>query len=568
MSNYLLLVHDRRYQASVDRWLSSYAGADEVASRPLGLWTRLVIVSKEIQKSATRHSYFRGFAITDDAIIYGAEAWRKAGEPAGSLEGTFVAAKWGRGAVDVSRDLFGNVKLLTTVGPGMGAVSDSLLVLGDLRRALGLRVTRNDEALYARSVLNLASAQVMSPDTMLEEVKVVPASLGVRLKAGAVEVLGQPFAHRMRSDLPYSATVRSAAARIAGIVSALDSTTWTKELNLSGGYDSRVIAAAVRATRAGVVFTSMKGSTASVRDYEVAQGLAAEFGVPFGRRRSDALPADVTADRLTLWGTSLAGIYDGFGPIRSAPLFPTTISMNGLGAGGAKGAWGWRTWQGFVTAELKLDKHTTERNISAFKAAGLAGILSVGGDPEADNATEMLYLAYRSGIHSSAGRIGLEMTNVSPLQSVPLMQLGHHVRSPEIITDLTILLDAEMAIYPYDFPERNLSRGYAETRLAELGGPVTRATPLKLLGDPGEVPAGPSQLGMNIARGYGFVGDHEDVMKWTDDDLDLLPSDLAKVYGNIAANGRWMTGKTGGNIRFAGPSPAKAASIRVLRVVT
>lgn len=464
------------------------------------------------------------------------------------------------------------MKLLVTAGTGFSATSDSLLVLASLRRALGEPNTLNERALWARSILaSLAAAQQLSSATWFTEIAYVPTGRNVRLHDSTATASPREVDLLTAVDAPYPELIRRAGAHIAGALRGLGDSGATVELALSGGYDSRaVLAAAHRAGLQSLVCTSGRPSAAEDRDYEVAQTLASAFGFSFGDD-SRALHEPDPRDRLTLWGATLAGVYDGFGATRSVPWHNDRIVMTGMGAEVGKGiGWGWRRWSD-VVGDLPGNRHNTPRGLEEFLRAGHQGLRDAGYRDDDDIGSQLMYLAYRSGIHGSAGQVGHSIGCLSPLQSPDLTRAGTLNPSDELISDLTMLLCPEMVTLEYDRPERTLSRSTRDARLAELGGTLRddELVSFTVDGSRTDLVAGPTQLGLAIAREVGFRGEYAEVLDWLDDDLDLLPPDLRPIYREASANGLWWANRMhGGALSKAGPGVAKAASLRLLRLLS
>lgn len=577
MARYLAVVHDGSHDSALDDWLAQHTDQSEVLRVGLQHGQRLTIVSPDVASAVEGRVFMRGVARTDDALAFGPDGWSQVGAQPGSgsdFSGNYVAVEWSGDRVTVDHDLWSKVRLALTAGRGFTAASDSLLVLGSLRRALGHRVKADAESLYARSILHLMAATPLSDRTMLRDVTVLPAGYGASLSSQGWRRHGEPLAQRMRGSGDYRTAVRHAAASVtATLAAAARVTGWTTELSLSGGLDSRVLFAAAHGHDIPIITSSGNSSAQMARDYEVAQSLAGAFGVPFGRDGS-VLPDGPVARRLPTWLATHAGLYDSFGPARTTRWFPRTIAVNGIGAEAAKGMWGRQSWRDMSRRVLEAHpKHTTARSARSYLRQGAAGIRLLGGDPRSAEACELLYIGFRNGFHAAAGVSATHMTLLVPLQDLAVTRLGYLPEGPSgdtIVTDLSSLLSPEVAAFEYDKPERALSLADARRRQAELGGAIEDVPRLANLGDPDRLADGPALLSVAIAESLGVTGDVNDleaVLGGTDDDIARIPTPaLREVYRKIAANGRWMVGKAGGNVRSSGYTTAKAASLALLRL--
>lgn len=584
MSNYLAVVFANSEAGKVRDWLERHSSPEDDFIVPIGYRRSLLIVSKNVRDSVGAHTYFRGVALSTDhsAMAFGIHGWLDSPgvlrQHSGDHAGEYCSITWRRGSVRIERDLFGNARLLTTQGRRFAAVSDSLIVLASLRRAMGEELTLNTQTMLARTVFNNTAGQQMSPSTMFEEIRFIPAGVGVKLaRLFEWTVLGSPMARRMREDsltLPYRDSVRAAAADVVRVVQGLAAIPgWTSILNLSGGYDSRVVfgAAVAGGCLDRIFFASSNASPLHARDYEVATGLAAEFGMSRAPAQTFVPDPSSPSEALTLWAASLLGVYDGFGPLRATRSTRDTLSLTGIGAEMLKGNWGWKPWPELVDA---LPGGPVR---DAYDLEGRAGISAIGGDPEHPHVSELYYLGYRNGLHAAAGHIGVHMVGVHPLQLPRLARMGHSVAhrgragTPGSIADLSLLVNPAVAMSPYDQPERNISAAEGAARLAALGGPLDMGglSGIDLYGHPRDVPEGASALSMSIARSLGVSGafDRTNVLDIARQGFELLPNHLRPEYESVIEHAEWRIGKVGGHIQSAGASTARAATLIALRLL-
>jgi hypothetical protein len=582
VSNYTVVVYATSEMARIDKWLANHSVVTEVFREAL-TWNRsLLIVSKDVSASVTNRDYFRGTAFNAEvgAVIFGLSGWLEAPEimrsSAGDHNGEYCTVTWRKHEVQINRDVFGNARLLTTTGPRFAAASDSLIVLASLRKAFNEPVSVNEEVMLARATLNNTAVQQMSPDTMFREISFVPAGYGVTLDTKFDATLtGEPMASRLidKTDGAYRDRVRNIAEQISRTVAGLASVPgWSSMLSLSGGYDSRVVFGAARATGSLGVFnyTASNKSPLYARDFEVATSLAQQFQMP-RITNPRFVRDDHPEDKLTLWAASLLGVYDGFGPNRTTRGNHNTFTLTGIGAELLKGNWGWHPFdelvKGFEEGEVR----------DAYERQGRHGILSIGGDPSSEFASEVYYIGYRNGLHSAAGHVGVHMTGMHPLQQFALAQLGHtvtdagHAGNPASIADISVLIDPEVATFPYDDSKRDITQSHASERLHALGGVIesSKLDALTVYGDPSDVPVGPANLGMSIARAIGVTGqfEKETVLRLGREGLALLSPDLRASYEPLIANAEWRIEKVDGDVASAGGSTARLASLTALQLV-
>jgi hypothetical protein len=587
VSNYLAVVVSARQEHRLRAWLRHRADARDVLRVRLRPTRVLYIVSRDVERSARGSEFFRGHLIGHDSgtVVFGAGGWAAAPETlrqrARGQVGEFVRLAWNRDGVGVQRDFFGNVRLLSTTGRGFAAVSDSLLVLSALRRALGELVTPNEEVLTARAAPSQIAGQQLSPDTIVEEIRFVLPGADVVLDVRRLSVAedGSTACELLRGGEWSPGGIRETAIAMARTMSTLvDQPGWHTVLHLSGGLDSRaVFAAAVAAgCEQRIAFISRtRSGEVTARDNEVAETLASAWGA----RRSTvddakAWPEDRPVDGLRLWASGLAGVYDGLGPLGPRRHRRAEFELFGLGAGAHKGAW---DWTDLPTLAARAAQPGVVRDALSAQMATAARALGM--DPDEDGASEVYYFGFRNGLHSSAEHIGLHLTGVSPLQNVGFARLGHartrtggfHGEGDDILA-LTALLSPEAAVFEYDEPRHTWTLDDACDRQRELGGPLTadETAPYTTYGSPDDIPQGPSSLSLAVAESAGFPdsADASEAFAYAEENLGLLDGPLQEIYREVLANARWRLEKSQGDIFGAELPLARLLMLGVFRPVS
>lgn len=573
--------------ARLDEWLAQNRSPESERFRSsIRPGAQLTIISRDVNDSVDGRTYFRGTAVAPEqqAIAFGVEGWKDlpGSTDEFSVAGEWVLARWGIGGVRVRRDVFSSVGMAYTEAAEFCAISDSLLVLDDLRRHFALPRTQHADALLGRSVLNGHAAQQMSPDTYVEEIKWVPAAQGIDVSSRSLRaaVVGAPMASRVLSGgSDYVGSLRSAASFISGGVAALSGISgWGVELNLSGGYDSRIILSGAMVAGVADKLTVVTANRVAAQDddYVAALSLSKEFGFDLNPSRDRSQIVDYGLNPMTIWASSLLGTYDRLMPASSRRTATREFSLTGIGAEILKGNWGWRDIDAIV-ADVDL---APERS-AAYRRQIEAGVRAVGGDPKWSDASELQYVGYRNGIHG-AGHIAMSMTGIRLLQQLSLATLGHmradgrapleHRESARLVgsgtpvTDLLCVLHPGLAAAPYDSPEKQLAPDYVRRRATALGNALNPAEMgrVRVLGSPATVPAGPSVLGDEVAKGRGFDIQRTpaEILRLAESALDRLSDDTVRAtYREVLENARWRMLTKALPPEHAGPSTAKALSM-------
>ncbi|GEL95188.1 hypothetical protein [Cellulomonas composti] len=610
MSNYLVVVTSVDLRSRVVEWLAaSGCPPREHLHVALDATRDLLLVSPRVRDGllpavpdrASRVTgrmptvptgeFFRGTAMVPEhaAIAFGAQGWSALPDavrrdPHG-VSGEFVLVSWDTATVRVRRDVLGSVPLARTQGPGFAAVGDSLLVLADLRAWLASPVTPDERSLLSRTSTLSICHQQLGERTHVREVAYVAAARGVGVDVASLttRVDGPSLVDRVVDvELDDVAALRAAATfvvRAMGTLAARDD--WDVRLLLSGGYDSRLLlAGAVRfGTHRTLVVETTDHGPSSAGDVAVVRDLAARYrlllNVPrrlHGERRWLDSPLAVVAS-----GT--LGFYDTVAERRTARR--GDVGITGLGAGVYKGAWGW------VPVRSMRTVRAVPKDVRDLVADELAdGVRATGGDPGWADASELSYAGFRNGLHGGAGGLLTGMTSLRPLNEVGLAAVGHRrtdgrpalrrrhrarlrgaVEQP--MADLLALVDPELAVLPYDSPERALPPATVARRLEALGGPLGREAEreIELLGVPADVPYGPTRLGLGIAerRGFGGLIEAEHLLALADDGVEALTDRTVRdAYARLLRDARVALVDEGRHPRDAGAATGKLLAATML----
>ncbi len=581
MSNYLFVIADASAKGSVSRWVASHNAEDEARSIGLDDGRTLYIVSKCIEDSIRGDEYMRGTLVSEEppALVFGIDGWlaSKAHISPDEAGGEFLHAAWTDSELSITRDVFGNARLMYFSGCGVAAASDSLLVLLDLQLHLGMRVALDEQVLLARAALNGVAGQQTSSRTVVDSVRFLPAGFGLRSHRRDWIVVGRSMGERVdargESDME---NLRGGARRVAEVVAALACVPhWIPVLSLSGGYDSRLVLAGVVSSGAAAEFrasTIYNGSEWS-RDYEVGKALGRHFGVRVADGVADQNGPDRAPSQMELWASSIFGVYDGFGPRLTYQRVARRFGVTGIGAEIHKGNWGWRDASALLdfAAPSGVVRHALAQELEL-------GLREAGADPGVRNASELYYLAFRNGLHGASAHLSLHMTNVAPVMQFSLARAAHRrvhddegalgfSGSASGIRDMTAILSPEVCSFEYDDPRRNISYSEALERQRVLGGGLGRIEPARIFGDPLAVPAGASGFSFSVARNRGLVGElraDEIVSFGIEVAGRFQSSELRTTYLALGENARWRLGRYDGDLRRSGVSPARMLTLRVL----
>lgn len=507
MANYLICCGTSKKIKVIQDWLDNF----DVPHTVYSPYASCQILTVGLQTHAG--SSFTGYAVDYLGRKVLLEDSLGCLDPASPLEGCYVAAtRMGDGLV-VGNDLFAQLSMLYFEEPDLIAISDSTLLLCEIRRRLNIPCQLDVAVFRARSWLNGMAAQLLSVDTPIEGIKFAVPGQALRISL-TPSIRCELSAPTIRDSFPdpnmgYPRAMRSAAINAASLVGALlKFETRGVGLSLSGGFDSRVCLAAARAATGELGALRIGSNAALEDDFRIVTGLSKQFGFAVNQRINGVQTNVKLNDQLAIWFLTCAGIYDPlYCPARRIDSGPG-FSISGHGAELYKGNYGWRSVHAIADG---LDP-----TYAAWSRADMeAGLRSVGISPDEKWSAEWHYLSYRNPIHSGRSTM-FSLLGVRPLAQRALVGLAYSPENvfpapkkgrPSLVSDLLIALDPELAIYPFDKPEKNLSEEFVQSRIDALGGAIG-ADELVDFDIVGEMPRRAGALNdlLKIPQSMGFSG--------------------------------------------------------------
>ncbi|MGP9574061.1 hypothetical protein ACT3S8_06370 [Halomonas sp. AOP42-D2-25] len=464
-------------------------------------------------------------------IVYfneGDERARKLIDPRASYEGCFISAIPEGEALLVKSDFWGQLPKFYFSQSGVSACSDSLLLLSELRKHLGLPCAPDEEVLLAKSWLGKTNLgeQIFSEKTILANVYYCPAASDIEIRF----VNGCPYVSIKRFDynsiVPdcsdcYPEVMRKAVEKIINLsttymsVPEADNLLW-----LSGGMDSRIVLASFLYGNSGRF--RAKTNSLSSPDGVVANSLSKNHGFTLNRGfpRSH-LVKEEDAEKvspLKAWMSFSAGCYDPLhladATIKTSPApRPVHFHFTGHGAGTYKGAYDFESLPKVIERSNSILNSEAK---SVFIEECCLGLENVGFGREMDSGAEWHYLIYRNALHSGrsittnliAPRIlfSKELTGLSKLVGKNLTVGPSFV---SFAADLLILLNPTIAAEPFAEKFKNMSSSVIDDRRKFLGSlsKDERFTPepYSVIGSPSMVNPPFSQLANSVVeKKYGI----------------------------------------------------------------
>lgn len=506
MSGYVLVIAD---ESRLHPIISLFHD-QETRRTPLPGDLTLLHVSDSAAVRAT--SIFQGYAIDHDqeTMVFAGSDDDHLPDPARPVEGSYFTARITDSHIRCGADSYGFVPMVWFSEAGITAVSDSYLSLIAIRRALGLPRTPHVETIRGRMWLNSMSMQQLGRETYCAEIRCATPGTELRfdLRSGTLEELP--------CDLRafYTGAFESHAEAIAESTTRMVRTFKTYAeagglvtLGMSGGTDSRVCLAAALAADIGdalhISCTNNATRAHDVKDYAVAVALSEEFSFPLNRSNSLINGTLRENDVLAGWAATSMGVYDAlYSPAKFRRRKVPVFAVGGQGAEISKGNFGWRQLSSITMPPESLDQ--CHRVLEA---------IGIGRDDRWGS--EWHYIAFRNALHGGRGILSSDYI-ARPAAQIPLIGLSRsplnelpapRKNAPSVIVDTLIKLNPELALRPFDNPQKDISHAYATERLERLGGPleVDSLTAYRTFGTP-VPPWGMLSSQLELAREAGFTG--------------------------------------------------------------
>ena len=259
MSNYLLAFGKTEKINQLHSWFDQ---PDEMTVVELDSGLSLMSVNKgeTIHRVGNAQVFFTGW-IQDhqsESFVFGGEGyanWISSKEICNSeYEGAYVSCIHEDGALTVQNDLFSYFPVIYFVESDLFVCSDSLFILSELRKFLGLQCKLNKKVMHTRAWTHGLACSVMSNQTQIEDVYILSPAKHISLQydqSGLTNskncVVSKPLMEIFSMNFSsYEEAIRDATIKFANsVTSMLQNEETMFKFGLSGGLDSRVILAAM-----------------------------------------------------------------------------------------------------------------------------------------------------------------------------------------------------------------------------------------------------------------------------------------------------------------------------------
>ncbi|MBL8471767.1 MAG: hypothetical protein KF778_06985 [Rhodocyclaceae bacterium] len=572
MANYLIVCVEPNNNALIEKWLSSTdkANADLLKiDLHEGKWCYF-LANCGTQDSFGENGIFKGYAIDHDSrrLIYsGSGVAPNVDNP---VPGCYIRMQRHLDDLVVGNDLFGQLPIIYSFENGVTAISDSVFVLTQVRRLFGIQNRVNTDAALSRSWIHGMANQPLGTATLVDGIYCSPPGSRIHINIAGIKpvprIQVQPAQELFPGDVyNYKEAILDGARKTASIVATVAGLPDVDvNIAVSGGLDSRICLAAGLICPNKEVF-SFHTNKSVTDDFNVAKQLSERFNFSFTSEGK-------CKEQIPAWFLSCAGIYDSLIPAEDSAQNQQRVKLHGFGAEIYKGYYNWRPLSqitpakvGYVSSiresiathmsshcdssqtlisklkyALGLPKPKARTDISqaAYREAS-KGLDAIGIATKDPWATEWHYLYYNNPIH--AGRTTMRsLLDIKPLMQHELVRLSrsninHYPTpkqySPSIVSDLLIVMDANLATIPFDDAKKNLPYDYVQER-SRLLGHISAAPTYHIAGGPNSVNSGTPKFFSELIRSRGFHGNFStaSVKQLALDGYDLIPSEIRPAY--------------------------------------
>ena len=484
------------------------------------------------------------------------------------FEGAYVSAKIESDTLIVSNDTFSYFPVIHFTNEDLFVCSDSLFIISELRKGLGIPCTMNKKIIATRAWTHGLACAPMSNQTQIEGVELLSPGKSIEFsldgsifEKDSIEMQKNIVKSKNLNEIfqmdfeDYTKAIRDAAKKIAqSTVSLIQLEDVFIQFGLSGGLDSRIILAAILQRPELLEKVVIKTNTTPSRkgDYDVVSHLSNKYGFEFNDneklklfKKNHQLKLEKIEDKFALWTLSSMGLFDMMYLHNSYWPVPKIIELGGHGAETIKGTFNSKNYSNFPYVDPRfVSIRRPFRNFKNFRKSRAKkkkirevvfdAIASSGISKKQSHPLKWHHLSYKSPIQN--GRF-LDRSSIAirPFIQKNLFALSNsdinpfsEVKSgePTILHDILILLNPELAAEEFENEKSNLSRDYIQSRLELLGGQLILpdTEEFEVYGVINDMKNGPPTTFLNMVK-HDF-GNGEDVAKTV---LETLKRTWSKV---------------------------------------
>ena len=472
------------------------------------------------------------------------------------FEGAYISACFQNETLCIRNDLFSYLPVIYFCDEELFICSDSMYIISKLRTSLGIPCKLNKKVIHSRSWTHGLACSVMSNQSQINGVELLSPGkhIEIQLKKKLFSsrrvlqtknyikssYLKQIFNVKFKN---YKQAIRDAATTLAqSTISILHIEEVLIKFGLSGGLDSRVILAAVLQKPELIEKITITTNThpSRKRDFDIVKKLSDEFNFPFNdenkikaHKKKYSLEIEKIDDRFSLWVLSSMGLFDMMYLHETYWPTPHIIEMGGHGAESIKGTFASAKFEDYIKPKKVNNKAKFSRKgltylreskkVNTFHDAIRLelsdALLSSGINIDEVAAIQWHYLSYKSpianGRYLDRSSIGIRPFIQHSLFALSISKINPFLNAergePNLLHDMLILLNPELAGIGFENEKDNLSKKYIKSRLEELGGRLTllENQPYTVFGKISDMRNGPPSTFLEIVE-HNFKSEESD----------------------------------------------------------
>ena len=588
MSNYLLAFGKTEHLENIRKIFNVERGDySEIKIIEVENGFSMLSVSKSavVEKQEDDFTFFGGWFQDHDSksIVLGQtgfnEWWKHAKNKSFSTEyeGCYLFGNYNNGKLIVRNDLFSYLPVVHFETKELFVCSDSLYILSEVRKGLGLRCKLNQNVMHSRAWTHGLACAVMSNETQIEGVRLLSPGKHIEVCLKKTRPYSKYLLETKNivksTDLKalfsvkfdnYKDAIRDAATKMAqSTMSMLYLDDVMIKFGLSGGLDSRIILAAVLQKPELFEKIAVKTNPHPSRkgDFDIVEKLAMEFNFKFNddeKMRSHKLTHSLKTvkieDKFSLWILSSMGLFDMMYLHDAYWPKPYIIEMGGHGAEAIKGTFAGAQFSDYIYkptylgSALRSFKDIRQIRFQRTRRAMIErqikrGLQSSGIDLYSPGPMQWHYLSYKSPIANGRfldrSSIGIRPFIQHSLFALSVSEINPFKQAkkgdPTMLHDMLIILNPELAAIDFENKKSNISTEYIQSRLELLGGvlQLSESQPYAVFGKISDMENGPPMAFLNKLN-FGFE-EGENVMARTLKTLESVwssieDSEIRKVY--------------------------------------
>ena len=394
-------------------------------------------------------------------------------------EGAFIHSSWNRKEFTLQHDCFGLYPVLYFQERDVFVASDSLLCLTKIRTILNLENKVEEKVHASRSWKHGLAKCLMSNSTVVKGIEYLPPASSITVRQIGAD---QQFRLEVKKQIPkmphvfasksksYHEVLEQSFREIVGTILAIQSVQGINiELGLSGGLDSRVLLAALRydSPLAANIFIRTNTHSSRSKDLDIVTRMSRKMNFRLNENsQKDLHKANVprrikNSNPFGNWALTNLGIFDMMYMYADYWEHPYNIQLGGHGAEIVKG-----TFAKMSFFKIAFRYRTPIRYLLLRRELKRA-LRSIGVPFRSKNKLQWHHLCYKSAIQNGRS-LSQSLLALRPFMNMTMCSYGLKNPKNKLLQDLLILLDSELAVFPFDEESKNMSSEYVEARKQQL----------------------------------------------------------------------------------------------------